>query len=59
MTLWDVLHSLARAAALSRRGGGPGGGALGALKCTQALAGGRDSFLGLTDEGHRIADHYK
>ncbi|MFB9394249.1 hypothetical protein ACFPM3_25505 [Streptomyces coeruleoprunus] len=54
-----MLHSLARAAALSRRGGGPGGGALGALKCTQALAGGRDSFLGLTDEGHRIADHYK
>ncbi|MFF7181288.1 hypothetical protein [Streptomyces sp. NPDC008121] len=31
----------------------------GALKYTQALAHGRNSFLGRTDEGHRIADHYK
>ena len=60
MTLWDVLHTLARATALSWRGAGRGlAEHWGALKYTQALAGGRDSFLGLTDEGHRIADHYK
>ncbi|MFD4317095.1 hypothetical protein [Streptomyces sp. NPDC058548] len=40
--------------------GGPGlAEQWGALKYTQALAGGGDSFLGLTDEDHRIADHYK
>ncbi|MFD5767168.1 hypothetical protein ACFWIN_15265, partial [Streptomyces sp. NPDC127049] len=60
VTLWDVLHTLARATALSWRGAGRGlAEHWGALKYTQALAGGRDSFLGLTDEGHRIADHYK
>ncbi|WP_329619834.1 hypothetical protein OG357_04240 [Streptomyces sp. NBC_01255] len=60
VTLWDVLHTLARATALSWRGAGRGlAEHWGALKYTQALAGGRNSFLGLTDEGHRIADHYK
>ncbi|MFF7441668.1 hypothetical protein [Streptomyces sp. NPDC008122] len=59
VTLWDVLHTLARATALSWRGAGRGlAEHWGALKYTQALAGGRNSFLGLTDEGHRIADHY-
>ncbi|MEU7072764.1 hypothetical protein AB0B30_19935 [Streptomyces narbonensis] len=58
VTLWDVLHTLARATALSWRGAGRGlAEHWGALKYTQALAGGRDSFLGLTDKGHRIADH--
>ncbi|MEU1002339.1 hypothetical protein [Streptomyces tibetensis] len=57
VTLWDVLHTLARATALSWRGAGRGlAEHWGALKYAQALAGGRDSFLGLTDEGHRIAD---
>ncbi|MFE7709138.1 hypothetical protein ACFU6I_25820 [Streptomyces sp. NPDC057486] len=60
VTLWDVLHRLARATSLSWRGAGRGlAEHWGALKYTQALAGGSDSFLGLTDEGHRIADHYK
>ncbi|MEV7376316.1 hypothetical protein AB0O51_36175 [Streptomyces sp. NPDC090301] len=60
VTLWDVLHTLARATALSWRGAGRGlAEHWGALKYTQALAGSSDSFLGLTDEGHRIADHYK
>ncbi|WP_435599771.1 hypothetical protein [Streptomyces sp. C10-9-1] len=60
MTLWDALHTLARATALSWRGAGRGlAEHWGALKYTQALAGGRDSFLGLTDEGHRIANHHK
>ncbi|MFF8948807.1 hypothetical protein ACF09I_08530 [Streptomyces sp. NPDC014940] len=60
VTLWDVLHTLARATALSWRGAGRGlAEHRGALKYTQALAGGRDSFLGLTEESHRIADHYK
>ncbi|MEU4025751.1 hypothetical protein [Streptomyces anulatus] len=60
VTLWDVLHTLARATALSWRGAGRGlAEHWGALKHTQALAGGRNSFLRLTDEGHRIADHYK
>ncbi|OKI55292.1 hypothetical protein AMK17_19680 [Streptomyces sp. CB00072] len=60
VTLWDVLHTLARATALSWRGAGRGlAEHWGALKYTQALAGGRNSFLRLTDEGHRIADHYK
>ncbi|MFD0140815.1 MULTISPECIES: hypothetical protein [unclassified Streptomyces] len=60
VTLWDILHTLARATALSWRGAGRGlAEHWGALKYAQALAGGHDSFLGLTDEGHRIADHYK
>ncbi|MCC9710823.1 hypothetical protein E4N62_39690 [Streptomyces sp. MNU76] len=60
VTLWDVLHTLARATAPSWRGAVRGlAEHWGALKYTQALAGGRNSFLGLTDEGHRIADHYK
>lgn len=60
VSLWDVLHTLARATALSWRGAGRGlAEHWRALKYTQALAGGRDSFLRLTDEGHRIADHYK
>ncbi|WP_411109185.1 hypothetical protein [Streptomyces sp. c-19] len=60
VTVWDVLHALARATSLSWRGAGRGlAEHWGALKYTQALAGGGDSFLGLTDEGHRIADHYK
>ncbi len=60
VTLWDVLHTLARATALSWRGAGRGlAEHWGALKYTQALVGGRNSFLRLTDEGHRIADHYK
>lgn len=55
LTLWDVLHTLARATALSWRGAGRGlAGHWGALKYTQALAGGRDSLLALTDEGYRI-----
>ncbi|MFC9395028.1 hypothetical protein ACFTWS_17975 [Streptomyces sp. NPDC057027] len=59
VTVWDVLHTLARATSLSWRGAGRGlAEHWGALKYTQALVGG-DSFLGLTDEGHRIADHYK
>ncbi|GAA1554632.1 hypothetical protein [Streptomyces globosus] len=50
VTLWDVLHTLARATALSWRGAGRGlAEHWGALKYTQALAGGSDSFLGLTD----------
>ncbi|MFI8514043.1 hypothetical protein ACIGHB_23235 [Streptomyces sp. NPDC085460] len=60
VTTWDVLHTLARATSLSWRGAGRGlAEHWGALKYTQALVGGGDSFLGLTDEGHRIADHYK
>ena len=36
------------------------GGALGRTQVHPGPgASGRDSFLGLTDEGHRIADHYK
>ncbi|MFF9013572.1 hypothetical protein ACF09C_11490 [Streptomyces sp. NPDC014870] len=60
VTVWDVLHTLGRATALSWRGAGRGlAEHWGALKYTQALAGGSDSFLGLTDEGRHIADHYK
>ncbi|MFE2637638.1 hypothetical protein ACFXKF_23135 [Streptomyces scopuliridis] len=60
VTIWDILHTLARATSLSWRGAGRGlAEHWGALKYTQALAGGGNSFLGLTDEGRRIADHYK
>ncbi|MEW1657985.1 hypothetical protein [Streptomyces sp. NPDC093707] len=59
VTVWAVLHTLARATSLSWRGAGRElAEHRGALKYTQALTGG-DSFLGLTDEGRRIADHYK
>ncbi|MFJ5636460.1 hypothetical protein ACIQF5_27970 [Streptomyces goshikiensis] len=59
-TLWDVLHTLGKATALSWRGAGRGlAEHWGALKYNQALEGGVDSFLSLTDEGRQIAEQYK
>ncbi|MGY5131697.1 hypothetical protein ACWGJW_04690 [Streptomyces nigrescens] len=58
--LWDVLHTLGRATALSWRGAGRGlAEHWGSLKYNQALEGGVDAFLGLTDEGRQIAEQYK
>ncbi|MBV2355397.1 hypothetical protein KUM39_13615 [Streptomyces sp. J2-1] len=60
VNLWDVLHTLGRATALSGRGAGRGlAEHWGALKYNQALAGGPGGFLGLTDEGRQIAEQYK
>ncbi|SHN14601.1 hypothetical protein [Streptomyces yunnanensis] len=60
LTPWDVLHTLGRAIALSRRGAGRGlAEHWGALKYTQALTGGPDSFMKLTAEGRDTADYYK
>lgn len=57
---WAVLHTLARATALSAKGAGRGlAEHWGALKYNQALAGGPERFLRLTDEGQRIAEQYK
>lgn len=55
-----VLHTLGRAMSLSWRGAGRGLAEHGrALKYSQALTGGRDSFLGLAAEGRKIAERYK
>lgn len=60
ISMWDVLHTLGRATALSWRGAGRGlAEHWGALKYSQALAGGPDSFLKLTEEGLQIMDRYK
>ncbi|MFF0479406.1 hypothetical protein [Streptomyces sp. NPDC004284] len=60
VSLWDVLHTLGRATALSWKGAGRGlAEHWGALKYSQALAGGTDSFLGLSEEGRQIAERYK
>ncbi|MFB7324703.1 hypothetical protein [Streptomyces sp. NPDC056190] len=60
VNLWDVLHTLGRATALSWRGAGRGlAEHWGSLKYNQALEGGADSFLSLTEEGRQIADQYK
>ncbi|KUL47393.1 hypothetical protein ADL22_10010 [Streptomyces sp. NRRL F-4489] len=60
LTPWEVLHTLGRAMALSRRGAGRGlAEHWGALKYTQALTGGPDSFMKLSAEGRDTADYYK
>jgi hypothetical protein len=60
VTLWEILHTLGRAMALSRRGAGRGlAEHWGCLKYSQALTGGVDSFMTLSAEGREIADHYK
>ncbi|MFG3526583.1 hypothetical protein ACGF8B_07550 [Streptomyces sp. NPDC047917] len=60
VSMWDVLHTLGRAMSLSWKGAGRGlAEHWGALKYSQALTGGPDSFLGLTTEGRKIAERYK
>lgn len=60
LTPWAVLHALGRAIALSRRGAGRGlAEHWGALKYSQALTGGSDSFMKLSVEGRDTADYYK
>ncbi|MGW3385598.1 hypothetical protein [Streptomyces cinereoruber] len=60
VSMWDVLHTLGRATTLSWKGAGRGlAEHWGALKYSQALAGGPDSFLGLSTEGRKIAERYK
>ncbi|MFJ9852576.1 hypothetical protein [Streptomyces sp. NPDC101150] len=60
VSMWDVLHTLGRATTLSWKGAGRGlAEHWGALKYSQALAGGPDSFLALTAEGRKIAERYK
>lgn len=57
---WEVLHALARAISLSSRGAGRGlAEHWGALKYTQALTGGPQSFMKLSPEGRDTADYYK
>ncbi|MEZ0064962.1 hypothetical protein ABIA32_000950 [Streptacidiphilus sp. MAP12-20] len=57
---WTVLHCLGRAMALSRQGAGRGlAEHWGCLKYTQALVGGLNSFLALSDEGRDTAEYYK
>ncbi|UZK53932.1 hypothetical protein NEH16_06975 [Streptomyces drozdowiczii] len=60
VSMWDVLHTLGRATTLSWKGAGRGlAEHWGALKYSQALTGGPDSFLGLSTEGRKIAERYK
>jgi hypothetical protein len=60
LTPWDVLHTLGRAIALSRRGAGRGlAEHWGSLKYSQALTGNSDAFMGLSAEGRDTADYYK
>ncbi|WP_448317039.1 hypothetical protein [Streptomyces sp. CO7] len=60
VSMWDVLHTLGRATTLSGKGAGRGlAEHWGALKYSQALKGGRESFLKLTEEGRQIAERYK
>ncbi|MFJ2882673.1 hypothetical protein ACIPJN_31860 [Streptomyces sp. NPDC086796] len=57
---WDVLHTLARAVALARRGAGRGlAEHWGSLKYSQALTGGSDAYMKLSAEGRENADYYK
>ncbi|MFJ1618602.1 hypothetical protein ACIODT_39780 [Streptomyces sp. NPDC088251] len=57
---WDVLHTLARAVALARRGAGRGlAEHWGSLKYSQALTGGSDIYMKLSAEGRENADYYK
>lgn len=57
---WQVLHSLARAIALSRRGAGRGlAEHWGCLKYTQALTGAPGTFMALSAEGRDTAEYYK
>ncbi|WP_326677895.1 hypothetical protein [Streptomyces sp. NBC_01237] len=57
---WDVLHTLARAVALARRGAGRGlAEHWGSLKYSQALTGGSDVYMKLSAEGRENADYYK
>lgn len=59
-TLWDVLHTLARAVALARRGAGRGlAEHWGSLKYSQALIGGSNVYMKLSSEGRQNADYYK
>ncbi|MFI9274854.1 hypothetical protein ACIGXM_29695 [Kitasatospora sp. NPDC052896] len=60
LTPWQVLHSLARAIALSRRGAGRGlAEHWGCLKYTQALTGAPGTFMALSAEGRDTAEYYK
>ncbi|UED87050.1 hypothetical protein [Streptomyces profundus] len=60
VTLWDVLHHLARAFGLSQRGASRGlAEHWGSLKYCQALGSGAGKQLMLSEEGRRIAAHYK
>lgn len=57
---WDVLHTLARAVALARRGAGRGlAEHWGSLKYSQALTGSSDVYMKLSAEGRETADYYK
>lgn len=59
-TPWDVLHALARATALTRRGAARGlAEHWGALKYSQALTDDATALMTLSDEGKVIAEHYK
>jgi hypothetical protein len=60
MTPWQLLHSLARAIALSRRGAGRGlAEHWGCLKYTQALTSTPGTFMALSAEGRDTAEYYK
>ncbi|MEU3571251.1 hypothetical protein AB0E96_22935 [Kitasatospora sp. NPDC036755] len=59
-SLWEVLHTLGRAIAVSQRGAGRGLAEHWAcLKYTQALGGPETGFFGITQEGMRTARYYK
>ncbi|MER7684978.1 hypothetical protein [Streptomyces sp. NPDC097610] len=60
LTPWDVLHTLARAISLARRGAARGlAEHWGSLKYSLALNGSPTSFMGLSAEGKDTADYYK
>ncbi|WP_307853298.1 hypothetical protein [Kitasatospora sp. RG8] len=60
LTPWEVLHTLGRAIALSRRGAGRGlAEHWGCLKYSQALKGALGTFMALSAEGRDTADYYK
>ncbi|MFJ9007885.1 hypothetical protein [Streptomyces canus] len=60
MTPWDVLHTLARAISLARRGAARGlAEHWGSLKYSLALNGSPTSYMGLSVEGRDTADYYK
>ncbi|WP_329530513.1 hypothetical protein OG568_05300 [Streptomyces sp. NBC_01450] len=60
LTPWDVLHTLARAISLARRGAARGlAEHWGSLKYSLALNGSPTSFMGLSAEGRDTADYYK
>lgn len=60
LTPWDILHTLGRAMALSRRGAGRGlAEHWGCLKYSQALCGNSSAYMTLSAEGRETADYYK